>query len=145
MHFISSNFSSAHFLDFENLHGHNFKVVVFFENKIRSKEKEIDESEKCLSKICNEIDHKILIPEKSKKIKIYTETKNNQIMVKINDNNKRYKQYVFPKEDVVILPIKETTAELIAEYLRNELRKRNINVTKVILEENDDSITILEK
>lgn len=133
MHFTSSNFSSAHFLDFESLHGHNFKIKVFFNSDFEN-----EKIEKYISEICNAFDHKILIPENSKKFKI---CKNNEeVIVGIKG-----KKYVFPKKDVIILPIEDTTVELIAEYIYKELKKKNENIKKITLEENNDSAAMLDK
>lgn len=131
MEFICSNFSSAHFLDFECLHGHNFNVKIIFEEK-----ENLEKIKKNLNKICNKLDHKILIPQKSKTINVYKQNK--QIMIKTKN-----KTYIFPEQDVVILPIEETTVELIVEYINTQLKKENIGVISVILEESHDSIGIL--
>jgi 6-pyruvoyltetrahydropterin/6-carboxytetrahydropterin synthase len=64
--------------------------------------------------MCKELDHKILLPGKSKTISV-KETKDS-IAVKIES-----KRYIFPEEDCVILPLVATTVELLAEYFVSSL------------------------
>jgi 6-pyruvoyltetrahydropterin/6-carboxytetrahydropterin synthase len=65
-------------------------------------------------RVCAKLDHKVLLPNSSKYISI--EKKDSAIHVNVNT-----KHYEFPAEDCVVLPIKATTAELLAEYIAKEL------------------------
>lgn len=114
-------FSAAHFLVFgekcERLHGHNYAVSVDLEG-------ELDEIGYIFDFIvlkefaehhCNALDHKTLIPSKNKHIKIDENDGNTEVLF-------RDKKFVFPESDVLILPILNCTAELLAYYLCKKLR-----------------------
>jgi 6-pyruvoyltetrahydropterin/6-carboxytetrahydropterin synthase len=89
------------------------------------------------------LDHKILIPEGSNLLEI-TES-GEQIVIKIPSYNKEYE---FPKSDVMLLPIKNTTVEEISHYLaeklmwNNEIKKENIDqVTVTVFEYEGQGVT----
>jgi len=114
-------FSAAHFLIFgekcERLHGHNYAVSVDLEGELDDIGyifdfivlKEFAENH------CNELDHKTLIPSKNEHIHIAEENGNVEVLF-------RDKQFIFPESDVLILPIKNCTAELLAYYLSKKIR-----------------------
>jgi len=68
-----------------------------------------------LKEIADQLDHRILIPEKNNHVKI----EENEI--KINFENKKY---VLPKEDCILLPIKSATTENLAYYILYKLLKK---------------------
>lgn len=109
-------FSAAHFLVFgekcERLHGHNYAVSIDLEG-------ELDETGYIFDFIalkelaehhCNILDHKTILPSKNEHVKI-TET-NGDIEVLFRD-----KKFIFPEHDVLILPVRNCTAELLASYI----------------------------
>ncbi|KYK21606.1 6-pyruvoyl tetrahydropterin synthase [Thermoplasmatales archaeon SG8-52-2] len=128
-------FSSAHIIpEYEKcgrLHGHTYAVHLKMSGEPDSKGIIIDFSilKNLLKKITVELDHKILIPEKSKSIKIEKDKKS----VKINflDN-----EYIFPLKDCIFLPINSTSAENLASHILNIILK------KLSLPENVDGIEI---
>jgi len=61
------------------------------------------------------LDHKILIPEKNE----YVAVSKKEIR-----NNAHGKNYVFPRADCILLPIKSATAENLAWYILEELLKK---------------------
>ncbi|MCL6472584.1 MAG: 6-carboxytetrahydropterin synthase [Firmicutes bacterium] len=114
-------FSAAHFLIFgekcERLHGHNYAVSVDLEG-------ELDEIGYIFDFIalkefaehhCNTLDHKTLIPAKNEHLTI--KEGNGIVEVSFRD-----KQFMFPESDVLILPIKNCTAELLAYYLCQKIK-----------------------
>jgi 6-pyruvoyltetrahydropterin/6-carboxytetrahydropterin synthase len=115
-------FSAAHFVTFnsdcEKLHGHNYRVSVKISGSICKTGLLFDFTilRKLTKQICKTLDHKILLPKHSHIIKI-TE-KNRQIEVRIND-----KFYSFPETDVLLLPIENCSAELLAKYISIELER----------------------
>ncbi|MFX0031869.1 MAG: 6-pyruvoyl tetrahydropterin synthase family protein [Candidatus Hodarchaeota archaeon] len=144
---INSNeikFSASHFLKeplkCSRLHGHNYYVSVeleaeldenhFVEDFIKLKEK--------VKEIIKNLDHFILIPEKSSDFKF----KRNQDSLEVITSNKRY---VFPLSEVVFLPISATTSEMLAKYIHDKIKEyyQNKKVT-VKLEESKDSIAVYE-
>ncbi len=142
-------FSSAHFVVgekfIETLHGHNYKILINIygdqdeENMILN----FYDIKKVLKPIVDSLDHKILIPEESNLLEI-TES-GEQIVIKIPNYNKEYE---FPKSDVMLLPIKNTTVEEISHYLaeklmwNNEIKKENIDqVTVTVFEYEGQGVT----
>ncbi|MHA1347505.1 MAG: 6-pyruvoyl trahydropterin synthase family protein [Candidatus Heimdallarchaeaceae archaeon] len=131
-------FSSAHFVVgekfIEKLHGHNYKILI---NIYGNQDKEnmilnFYDIKKVLKPIVDRLDHKILIPEESKLLEI-TET-GEQVIIKIPNYDKEYE---FPKSDVIMLPIENTTVEEISRYLADKLMWN-----KEIKKENIDQVTV---
>jgi 6-pyruvoyltetrahydropterin/6-carboxytetrahydropterin synthase len=116
-------FSSAHIIhEYEKcgrLHGHTYAVHVKIFGKPDSKGIIIDFSllKNVLRDIVNELDHKVLIPEKSLKAKI--EKKKDSVKI-----NAMGKIFVFPTSDCIFLPIKSTSAENLAGYILEKFIKK---------------------
>ena len=116
-------FSSAHIIpEYEKcgrLHGHTYAVHAKIGGKPDSKGIIVDFSllKDVLREVVNELDHKILIPEKSNAAKIEKAGDS----VKIDSLGK---QYVFPVNDCVFLPISSTSAENLAQYILEQVIKK---------------------
>jgi len=116
-------FSSAHIIpEYEKcgrLHGHTYAVHVKISGEPDNKGIIIDFSilKKILKEIVGELDHRILIPEKSKAIKIEKDKKS----VKINSLGN---EYIFPINDCIFLPISSTSAENLASHILNIILKK---------------------
>ncbi len=128
-------FSSAHIIpEYEKcgrLHGHTYAVHIKISGELDKKGIILDFSllKDILKKITDELDHKILIPEKSKSIKIFKEKKT----VKIESIGNSYS---FPSSDCIFLPISSTSAENLASFILNKILK------KISLPSNVDGIEI---
>ena len=128
-------FSSAHIIpEYEKcgrLHGHTYAIHLKISGEPDKKGIIIDFSilKDILKKISGELDHKILIPEKSNAIKIVKDKKS----VKINSIGN---EYVFPLKDCIFLPIGSTSAENLAKYILDTILKT------VSLPKNVDGIEI---
>jgi len=128
-------FSSAHIIpEYEKcgrLHGHTYAVHIKISGKPDDKGIIMDFSivKDSLKKIVNELDHMILIPEKSNAVKIEKENDN----VKISFLGKTY---VFPLNDCIFLPINSTSAENLSKFLLEKFLK------KISFPENIDLIEI---
>jgi 6-pyruvoyltetrahydropterin/6-carboxytetrahydropterin synthase len=123
---IGESFSATHFLPWHekcsHLHGHNWDVDVTIEGSLSFNGIVVDFSQikSLLSNILKELDHKILIPMKNK-----------NIVVANNDNSiavsaKRVcgdLEVIGVLEEFAMLPIENTTAEILAEYIRSELKR----------------------
>ena len=128
-------FSSAHVIpEYEKcgrLHGHTYAVHVKIYGKPDNKGIILDFSivKEFLKNIIKLIDHKILIPKNSKIAEIIIDGKN--INMKTLGKN-----YYFPIEDCVLLPISSTSAEKLSEYILdifiNKLKKYD-NIEKMEL------------
>jgi len=116
-------FSSAHFLLFEHgqcehVHGHNYRAWVELEGSLEPNDYVFDfiAVKPLMKRICDRLDHRVLLP-----------TENAELTIKkggsVIDATFREKQYRFPAEDVVLLPIHNTTAELLARYICGEIKK----------------------
>ena len=117
-------FSSAHFITFaghrcEGLHGHNYRARVTIEGQL---DEEVGfvfdfvEIKHLMKGLCDEIDHKVLLPLDNPKLQV----------VECGDDVKVAHQgtprYVFPRRDCALLPIANTTVELLAELLAGRFR-----------------------
>ena len=114
-------FAAAHFATFEGqcepLHGHNYDVIVEVEGELTEDAWVIDFGAlKSIARaLCQELDHKFLLQRESKALEI-DEGKSNW-KVRFGERG-----WVFPKSDIVALPIDNTTAERLAEYFAGQLR-----------------------
>ncbi|KYK33548.1 MAG: 6-pyruvoyl tetrahydropterin synthase [Thermoplasmatales archaeon SG8-52-3] len=128
-------FSSAHIIpEYKKcgrLHGHTYAVHIKVSGKPDDKGIILDFSilKNNLKEITSELDHKVLIPEKSKAIKIVKDKKS----VKINSLGNEYN---FPLGDCIFLPIDSTSAENLANYILN------IFLEQISLPKNIDGIEI---
>jgi len=115
------HFSASHFLRFggdcEHLHGHNYTLEVFITGPLNDDGMIVDfkEVKDRVIKICNTLDHKVMLPGNSSTISILTE--NGFVEVKASS-----KRYVFPEEDCIVIPTKATTTELLAKYIHGHLK-----------------------
>ena len=144
-------FCSAHFIFFdddkcERLHGHNYKVTAELEGPLDADHLVFDfiVLKKLLREIVNELDHRMLVPMKSRQLRI----EKNEKEIRLNH---REKQWVFPTGDCICLPIENTTAELLARYiaqrLRDELRRHHQydpQVLRVEVEESTGQSAVFE-
>jgi len=114
-------FSACHFLreplKCSRLHGHNYYVSVEVCSSLNENFFVVDfiELKKKVKEIIKPLDHYILIPENSDFLKI------NEIedSVEVISSNKRY---VFPRSEVIYLPLPSTTSELLAKYIHDKLK-----------------------
>lgn len=119
-------FSAAHFITFagnicERLHGHNYRVKVAVPGPLDANAYVIDFIllRDTLKTIVDELDHRMLLPTAHPLIQV--ETLGEEIEVRFRPDNRRW---VFPVEDCLILPIENTTAELLAQYIAEQLFQR---------------------
>ena len=134
-------FASAHFITFsghrcETLHGHNYRVGVVVEGALdRESWYVFDFSvlKRIMRKLCDDIDHKVLLATANPHLQI---AEQGESITVAYDNCPRY---VFPKRDCALLPLPNTTVEMLAEYLTGllqiELAKEGANgVTAIEME-----------
>jgi 6-pyruvoyltetrahydropterin/6-carboxytetrahydropterin synthase len=116
------NFSSAHFITFENecesLHGHNYYTVVEIAGEPDENHYIVDFKvvKKEMAALCDALDHKTLIATQNRNLKV-SKSKDN---VEVEYQDRRYS---FPAIDVVLLPIPNTTVEMLSEYLCLKLKE----------------------
>jgi len=114
-------FSSGHFITYsgdhcEPVHGHNYRVAVEVDGELDQNFYVFDYiALRDLTKaIVDELDHRMLLPSQSRLITLHDEGTN--WLVRYQE---RY--WSFPKDECVVLPVANTTSELIADYLRKRL------------------------
>ena len=115
-------FCSGHFITYqgdqcERIHGHNYRTAVEVEGDLDENHYVIDFiALKDLTKsIIDELDHRMMLPTRSRHILLHEEGPN--IRVTYGD---RY--WSFPREECALVPIANTTAELLADYIAGRLR-----------------------
>jgi 6-pyruvoyltetrahydropterin/6-carboxytetrahydropterin synthase len=109
-------FMSAHMATFggdcEPLHGHNYQLTVEVEGDVTHDSWVIDFSQikRLARELCESIDHKFLLQRDSRLLLIDEHADSWEIRF-----GERLR-YVFPKRDVAVLPIDNSTAERLAEW-----------------------------
>ncbi len=112
-------FSSAHFITFrghtcESLHGHNYRVAVTVEGPIDSECLFVIDFailKQVVRRYVEQVDHRVLLP-----------TRNSKLAFR-EDGDMTYVEYFgvqtyqFPTRDCAMIPIANTTAEMIAEWI----------------------------
>jgi 6-pyruvoyltetrahydropterin/6-carboxytetrahydropterin synthase len=117
-------FASAHFITFaghrcEGLHGHNYRVRVTIDGRLNEESWfvfDFVELKKIMRRLCDEIDHLVLLPLQSDRVQVREEGETVSVAV---DGKPRY---LFPRRDCALLPIPNTTVEMLAEMLIDRLR-----------------------
>jgi 6-pyruvoyltetrahydropterin/6-carboxytetrahydropterin synthase len=117
-------FASAHFITFaghrcESLHGHNYRVGVVLEGDLDEESWYVFDFvslKKIMRRLCDEIDHKVLLPLENPRLHI---GERDDSVTVAYDGKPRY---VFPKGDCALLPVPNTTVEMLAELLAGRLR-----------------------
>jgi 6-pyruvoyltetrahydropterin/6-carboxytetrahydropterin synthase len=144
-------FSAAHFITFngnicERLHGHNWRTAVEVAGPLDENRYVFDfiALREALQSIVNELDHRMLLPTQHQAIQVVESDRE----VEVTFENRRW---VFPREDCVLLPIANTTAEEIAHWIAvrlvNELQSAAaaaIEALHVEVEENFGQWAICE-
>ena len=117
-------FASAHFITFaghrcEGLHGHNYRVRVTIEGALNEESwfvYDFVELKRVMKRLCDEIDHVVLLPLQSDRVTVVEEGDTVRVAV---DGKPRY---VFPRKDCALLPIPNTTVEMLAQLLTDRLK-----------------------
>jgi 6-pyruvoyltetrahydropterin/6-carboxytetrahydropterin synthase len=117
-------FASAHFITFaghrcEGLHGHNYRARVTIEGALDEESWFVFDFvtiKRLMRRLCDEIDHKVLLPLENPKIQIGDSGES----VTVAYEGKP--RYVFPRSDCALLPVPNTTVEMLAELLTTRLR-----------------------
>jgi 6-pyruvoyltetrahydropterin/6-carboxytetrahydropterin synthase len=117
-------FSSAHFITFaghrcEGLHGHNYRARATVEGALDQETWFVFDFvvlKRLMKELCDEIDHKVLLPLENPKIQV---TEEGDAVMVAYEGKLRYR---FPRVDCALLPVPNTTVEMLAELLAGRLR-----------------------
>lgn len=114
-------FSAAHFITFngnicERLHGHNYRVAAEVFGPLDENHYVVDfiALRDALRELVAELDHFVLLPTEHPLIRVTA----GETSVEAAFEDRRW---VFPRGDCVLLPVANTTAELLARYLGQRL------------------------
>jgi 6-pyruvoyltetrahydropterin/6-carboxytetrahydropterin synthase len=119
-------FSAAHFITFagnicERLHGHNYRVAAEVAGPLDENHYVIDfiALRDSLAAIVARLDHRVLLPTTHPAIHVEaTSSAAYGDEVTASFENRRW---VFPRGDCILLPVANTTAELLARHIAGEL------------------------
>lgn len=118
-------FSAAHFLIFEDgsaerLHGHNYRVYVEIEARLSQHGLVIDfkQVKPVVRELCDELDEHWLVPG------LHAELRHAELEGGCIEVRYRERRYLVPGEDLIVLPINNTSAENFATWFARELSRR---------------------
>ena len=116
-------FSAAHFITFagdvcERLHGHNYRVNVEVFGPLDENHYVIDfiALRDELKMITDRFDHRMLLPTLHPLIRVAT--RGDEVEAVFTPDGRRW---LFPAGDCLLLPVANTTAELLAQYIGQQL------------------------
>jgi len=114
-------FSAAHFITYdgdvcERLHGHNYRVAAEVYGPLDGNHYVVDfvALRETLKGIVDELDHFMLLPTQHPLIKVESGERSVEVTF-------RERRWVFPRGDCILLPVPNTTSELLAEYIGRRL------------------------
>ncbi len=121
---VGARFSVSHYIPRHHtcgrLHGHTYAVGCVFRGEIDPGTDMVMDFiavKGAIRELCDELDHHVLVP-----------TENPHSQVAVGDTEVTVetpgKRYVFPREDVKLLPISTTTAERLADWFLDTLLER---------------------
>lgn len=116
-------FCSGHFITYdgdhcERLHGHNYRVAVEVEGDLDENQYVFDflALRDLTRAITDELDHRMLLPTRSALITLHEDGDN--WLVRYRD-----RRWSFPRDECVLLPVENTTAERLSAYIADRLRQ----------------------
>ena len=124
-------FSAAHFITYngnvcEPLHGHNYRVTAEIEGALDENQYVVDfiALRDTLRSILGQLDHHMLLPTNHPLIQVAPSER--EVEVRFEE-----RRWVFPKGDCILLDVPNTTAEMLARTIGNELIEKLELGTKV--------------
>ena len=115
-------FSAAHFITLagglcERLHGHDYRVAAEVSGPLDENHYVVDfvALRQDLKAILDELDHRVLLPTEHPGIRV--KAGDQEVTATWTD-----RRWVFPRGDCLLLPVPNTTAELLARHIGRRLR-----------------------
>jgi 6-pyruvoyltetrahydropterin/6-carboxytetrahydropterin synthase len=128
-------FSAAHFITYdgelcERLHGHNYRVQAEIHGPLDENHYVVDfiAVRDSLKEIVDELDHQMLLPTEHPLIQVVADQQGVEVTF-------RERRWLFPRGDCILLPIPNTTTELLARVIGNRLLRSIENRTGTRLRE----------
>ena len=120
----STVFAAAHFITYDHstcepLHGHNFATAVTVEGPLDENHYVVDfvVLKKMVCGLLAELDHRVLLPTRHDQIRV--EQRDEEIEVHFPG-----RRWVFPRSECALLPVANTTVELLARHLAQAILDR---------------------
>ena len=116
-------FSAAHFITIgdwcERLHGHNWRVAAEVAGPLDENQFVVDfiALRDNLQKLVDELDHSLLVPTRHPHIRV--QAGDREVEIRFQD-----RRWIIPADECRLLPIAQTTAELLADHLARSLCDR---------------------
>lgn len=114
-------FSAAHFITLagsvcERLHGHNYRVAAEVSGPLDKNHYVVDfvALREALKAILDELDHRVLLPAEHPDVRVAADDR--EVTATFAD-----RRWVFPRGDCLLLPLPNTTAELLARHIGRRL------------------------
>ena len=114
-------FSAGHFITYnggacERLHGHNWRAAVEVDGDLDENHYVFDfiALKNRTRAITDELDHRMMLPTRNRYILLSEEGESIRVRY-------RTREWLFPRDDCVLLPVENTTAELLARYIGRRL------------------------
>jgi 6-pyruvoyltetrahydropterin/6-carboxytetrahydropterin synthase len=144
-------FCAGHFITYEGdkcerLHGHNYRASVEIEGVLDENLYVFDfiALKRRARAITDELDHRMLLPTRNRFVAL--EEGPRSVRVRYKD-----REWLFPRDECVLLPIENTTAEQLARYIAQRLREElqrhhqyDPQVLRVEVEENVGQSAVYE-
>jgi 6-pyruvoyltetrahydropterin/6-carboxytetrahydropterin synthase len=118
-------FSAAHFLIFpdgsaERLHGHNYKVYVEVHGPLDAHGlvMNFQEIKPMVRQLVDELDEHLLIPGEHSELRAVRGSDGDTVI------RYRERHYTIPSDEVIVLPLNNSSAENLAAYVGRELLRR---------------------
>jgi 6-pyruvoyltetrahydropterin/6-carboxytetrahydropterin synthase len=114
-------FCSGHFISYEGdrcerLHGHNYRATVEIEGDLDPNFYVFDfiALKQQTRAITDELDHRMMLATQNRFIRVDESPRSIRV-------HYRDREWLFPRDDCVLLPIENTTTELLARYIAHRL------------------------
>ena len=114
-------FSAGHFITYEGdacepLHGHDYRVAAEVQGPLDENQYVIDflALRDALRAIVEELDHRVLLPTEHPRISVSAGEREVEVTIEA-------RRWVFPRADCVLLPVANTTTELLARHVARRL------------------------
>jgi 6-pyruvoyltetrahydropterin/6-carboxytetrahydropterin synthase len=116
--FCSGHFITYHGDQCERIHGHNYRVAVEVEGPLDENHYVFDfvALKELTRGVTDELDHRMLLPTLSSLVTLSEDGPN--WLVRYGD-----RRWSFPRDECALLPIENTTAERLADYIGARLRE----------------------